>query len=78
MTTASLKKKLITAISQENNKELLELFNYILKENFSVSRISKKQYNAELDAAMKRIDSGKYLTQSQVEKIAAKAYRTQN
>jgi hypothetical protein len=72
MTTASLKKKLITAISQENNKELLELFNYILKENSSVSRISKKQYNTELDAAMKRIDSGKYLTQSQVENLAKK------
>ena len=70
MTTASLKKKLISAISQENNKDLLELFNYILKEHSSAGRISKKQYNEELDAAMKRMDSGKYLTQAQVEKLA--------
>jgi hypothetical protein len=72
MTTASLKKKLIAAISQENNKELLELFNFLLKDQSSDGRISKKQYNDELDAAMKRIDSGKYLTQSQVEKLAKK------
>jgi len=72
MTTASLKKKLINAISQENNKELLELFDHILKEHSSGGRISKKQYNDELDAAMKRMDSGQYLTQSQVEKLAKK------
>ena len=72
MTTASLKKKLISAIALENNKELLELFDFILKEHSSESRITKKQYNSELDAAMKRIDSGQFLTQSQVEKLAKK------
>ena len=72
MTTASLKKKLINAISQENNKALLELFEFILKEHSSVTRTTKKQYNLELDAAMKRMDSGQFLTQSQVEKLAKK------
>ncbi len=72
MTTASLKKKLIAAISQENNKDLLELFSFLLKDQSSDGRIRKKQYNDELDNAMKRIDSGKYLTQSQVEKLAIK------
>jgi hypothetical protein len=72
MTTASLRKKLIAAISQEKNKELLELFDFLLKDQPTVGRISKKQYNDELDAAMKRIDSGKYLTQSEVERLARK------
>jgi hypothetical protein len=61
-------KSLIKTISEESNKELLELFVYLLKENSS-SRISKAQYNAELSTAMKRMNSGQYLTQSQVEKI---------
>ena len=72
MTTASLKKKLIVAISQEKNKDLLELFNFMLNENSSTGRIGKKQYNQELDAAMKRIDAGQFLTQEQVEKLAKK------
>ncbi|MDQ3110790.1 MAG: hypothetical protein M3R17_12925 [Bacteroidota bacterium] len=72
MTTASLKKKLIAAISRENNKELLELFNFFLMDQSSDGRISTKQYNNELDAAMKRIDSGKYLTQSQVERLVTR------
>lgn len=72
MTTASLRKKLIAAISQEKSKDLLELFDFLLKDQATVGRISKKQYNDELDAAMKRIDSGKYLTQSEVERLARK------
>jgi hypothetical protein len=35
-------------------------------------RISKKQYNLELNAAMKRMDFGEFLTQSQVDKLAGK------
>lgn len=68
MTTENLKKALIDAISQEENKDVLELFLHILKVD-SANRINKKQYNYELNRAMRRMDAGKYLTHTQVEKL---------
>lgn len=72
MTTESLKKKLITAISQEEDKGVLEFISAVLKEHTSGRRTSKKQYNKELNDAMKRMDDGHFLTQEQVDKLAKK------
>ncbi|MGL4597875.1 MAG: hypothetical protein ACRCYO_10110 [Bacteroidia bacterium] len=72
MTTANLKKRLIEAIHQEEDKNLLELVNTILGGKSSDKRISKKQYNKELNDAMKRMDQGQFLTQAEVEQLAKK------
>lgn len=40
-----------------------------LEEQFSGKRISIKQYNIELYAAMKRMDEGKFLTHAEVVKL---------
>jgi glucose-6-phosphate 1-dehydrogenase len=72
MTTANLKKKLIEAIHQEDDKNLLELVNSILGGNSGDKRISKKQYNKELNDAMKRMDQGQFLSQEEVEQLTKK------
>jgi hypothetical protein len=69
MTATNVRQKNVVAAFRENYKVFFELLNYFLEEQSSNKRISKKQYNLELDAAMRRIDEGKYLTQSEVEKF---------
>lgn len=67
MATVNFIKKLVVDFSPVNHKPYFKLLNFFFEEQISTRRINKKQYNNELDAAMKRIDSGNYLTQSEVE-----------
>ncbi len=76
MTLDKLKKNIFSRINEENNKELLQLIYTLLEEKATTvdtgKRISKKQYNKEIQDAMKQMDEGQYLTQEQVEQLMAK------
>jgi hypothetical protein len=71
MTTSSLKKKLVTAINREEDKGVLEFFFAVLEQT-SGPRISKKQYNLEIEAAKNEIEAGKVVSHSTVIKNARK------
>ena len=75
MTTAGLKRKLLSAINREEDKGLLELFYAILSEHSAGKRISKKQYNKELDEATKEIERGEIVSHQSVMKEARKWLR---
>lgn len=71
MTTSTLKKKLVSAINREEDKGVLELI-YAVLEQSSGPRISKKQYNAEIDLVTEEIAKGKVVSHQSVVKDARK------
>ena len=56
-------------LTPEQKKSVVSLIKSFLK---SDKRITKKQYNAEIEAAEKRIAKGEYLTHEQVKKNSEK------
>ena len=71
MTTSSLKKKLVTAINREEDKGVLEFFHAVLEQT-SGPRITRKQYNLEIEAGMKEVALGKVVSHETVMKNAQK------
>ncbi|MFN8284075.1 MAG: hypothetical protein U0U67_12725 [Chitinophagales bacterium] len=55
-------------LGKEEKKNILGYIKSYVKIKDKQDRISIKQYNKEIDEAMKRIDSGAYYTQEEVEK----------
>ena len=72
MRTEALKKKIVSAINKQEDKGLLEFFYAVLAEQSNVSRISKKQYNKEIDEVTKQIVKGKTIAHESVVKDARK------
>lgn len=72
MTTTGLKKKLVTAINREEDKGLLEFFYAVISEHSSNKRISKKQYNKELDETTGAILNGEFSAHEKFVKGARK------
>ncbi len=52
-------------LTPEQKKSVLSLIKSFLK---SDKRITRRQYNAEIDAAEKRIERGEFFTQEEVKK----------
>ncbi len=68
MTTLSMRQKLhqfIDSIEEKKAKAIYTLFEEEIEQG---KRISVKQYNKEIDNAMKRVSAGKYTTQKELEK----------
>ena len=56
-------------LNEPQKKSLLEMMRSFLKpEDVSSERITVKQYNSELDEAMKRIDDGAFTTLEELER----------
>jgi len=75
MTSVTIKKELNNYIPLLTNKQqalVLEMVKNILQVDNSEKRISLKQYNKELIEAEKQIKSGKFTTQSDLEKESDK------
>ena len=51
---------------------ILNLMKFLFSKNVDVERISHKQYNKEIDAAVKRIAKGKFFTHEEAEKEMSK------
>jgi hypothetical protein len=66
MTTAALKKKLVHAINQEEDKEVLEFFFAVLNKKASAKRISKKKYNEALDKVTEEVKSGNTFSHEEI------------
>ncbi|MBC7693817.1 MAG: hypothetical protein H7141_00070 [Burkholderiales bacterium] len=74
MTSVAIKKQLNNYIPLLTNKQqalLLEMVKNILQVDNSEQRISLKQYNKEIAEAEKQIASGKFISQSDLEKESA-------
>ena len=56
-------------LTPEQRKSVIGLIKSFLK---SDKRITKKQYNAEIEAAEKRIEKGEYLTHEEVKRNSDK------
>ena len=70
MKTAAIKKELnayIPMLSARQQEIILSMVKNILNVDPKEKRLTKEQYNKELDAAEKRIDKGEYYTQTEVE-----------
>jgi hypothetical protein len=74
MTKSSLKTAIHQAIDENENQYVLELVYSILRGDGlpSGKRISKKQYNKELQASMEQIKKGKTYKHSAIEKEVSK------
>ena len=72
MTEQSLNKEISTYIGLLSPTQKSSLLSFIKSffstEEKTTKRISKKQYNKEIDAAVKRIANGQFLTQEEAEK----------
>jgi len=65
MSAASLKKQFdsyLPLLSPKQQQLLLEMIKSFLNVDSNSKRISKKQYNKELDEAVKRIEKGKFVS----------------
>lgn len=72
MTTAALKKKLVNAINQEEDKEVLEFFFAVLNKQASGKRISKKKYNEALDKVTEEVKNGNTFSHEEIVLESAK------
>lgn len=72
MTTAALKKKLVNAINQEEDKEILEFFFAVLNKQTSGKRISKKKYNEALDKVTEEVKNGNTFSHEEIVRESAK------
>ncbi len=75
MTTIKIKKQFDTYLPLLTIKQqelLLDMVKNILNVAATEKRISRKQYNKELDEAEARIDKGKYTTHEQAVKKLSK------
>jgi hypothetical protein len=61
----------ITMLNLSQKKSLLGVIKSFLKPAEAIDRISREQYNRELQEAESRIDAGHFITQDDVEKDAA-------
>lgn len=61
----------ITLLNSTQKKSLLGVIKSFLQPAEKEERISREQYNKEIEEAEKRMDAGHYLTQEDVEKDAA-------
>jgi len=57
-------------LGREEKESILSVIKSYLHLKAEVGRVSVTQYNKELEAAEKRIDAGKFITQEDVEKEA--------
>lgn len=67
MTTTSIKKQFdgyLPLLSVKQQTLLLEMVKNFLNVDHGVKRISKKQYNKEINDAVSRIEKGKFVTHS--------------
>ena len=65
MTTATIKKQFdgyLPLLSAKQQALLLEMVKSFLNVDKDTKRISKKQYNKELDEAVARIEKGNFIT----------------
>ncbi len=60
-----------TELSKVNDPTLIEIFIKLIKYGKSVIETNLHTYNRELDEANDRIESGKFITQEDVEKEAS-------
>lgn len=75
MTTKAIKKQLdsyIPLLTAGQQELLLNMVKNILHVETSNKRISRKQYNKEIEVSEKQIRTGKFLTQSELEKESGK------
>lgn len=75
MTTAAIKKQLdsyLPLLTSKQQELLLDMVKNILHIEPSGKRITKKQYNKEIEASEKQIKSGKFTSQSDMEKESGK------
>lgn len=69
MKTTAIKKELnvyMPMLSTRQQEIILSMVKNILNVDPKEKRLTKEQYNKELDAAENRIDSGDYFTQTEV------------
>ncbi|MDO8999348.1 MAG: hypothetical protein Q7W45_06250 [Bacteroidota bacterium] len=65
MTTTAIKKQFdsyLPLLSAKQQELLLEMVKSFLNVDKDIKRISKKQYNKEIDDAVNRIEKGKFIT----------------
>ncbi len=74
MTAENLKLEIGKALDKTNNLAVLELVNAILggKQEPSAGRISREQYNREINEAMQQVKEGKCLSHEEVVKRLSK------
>ena len=68
MTTIAIRQKLHQFIDSLEEKKAKAIYTLFEEEIEHSKRISIKQYNKEVDEAMKRVSAGKYTTQKELEK----------
>lgn len=75
MTTKAIKKQLdsyIPLLTAGQQELLLNMVKNILQVEPSAKKISRKQYNKEIEESEKQIKAGKFSTQSELEKESEK------
>ncbi|HXD91706.1 MAG TPA: hypothetical protein VNX01_00760 [Bacteroidia bacterium] len=75
MTTAAIKKQFdgyLPLLSAKQQALLLEMAKNLLNIDKETKRISKKQYNKEINEAVARIEKGKFVTHQDALKELAK------
>jgi hypothetical protein len=75
MTTAAIKKQFdgyLPLLSIKQQALLLEMAKSLLNIDKETKRISKKQYNKEINEAVARIEKGKFVTHEDAQKELAK------
>ncbi len=75
MTTAAIKKQFdgyLPLLTVKQQELLLEMVKSFLNVDAGTKRISKKQYNKEIDAAVKRIEKGEFITHEDAVKELSK------
>lgn len=72
MTTLAIRQKLSNYIHVADDKKVKAMY-ALLKDDIKLEeRITVEQYNKEIDEAIDEVKAGKYVTQTEMEKIASK------
>jgi len=75
MTSVAIKKQFdgyLPLLSLKQQELILEMVKSFLNVDADTKRISKKQYNKEIDAAVKRIENGEFVTHEDAVKELSK------